>query len=60
MKFLAAITIILSIPTMLGSFWGMNVPLPFANSAHGFIYVILISTLCAVGAAFFFGKKGLL
>ena len=60
MKFLAAITIILSIPTMLGSFWGMNVPLPFAESAHGFIYVILLSTLCAVGAAFFFGKKGLL
>ena len=60
MKFLAAITIILSIPTMLGSFWGMNVPLPFAHSDNGFIYVILISTMCAVGAAFFFGKKGLL
>src|SRR5699024_5855497 len=60
MKFLAAITIILSIPTMLGSFWGMNVPIPFAHSDNGFIYVILISTMCAVGAAFFFGKKGLL
>ncbi|MDO5437647.1 MAG: magnesium transporter CorA family protein [bacterium] len=60
MKFLAAITIILSIPTMLGSFWGMNVQLPFSDSAHGFSYVIAISTLCAVGAAVFFGKKGLL
>ena len=60
MKFLAAITIILSIPTMLGSFWGMNVNLPFADSTYGFIYVIAISTLCAVGAAVFFGKKGLL
>ncbi len=60
MKFLAAITIILSIPTMLGSFWGMNVNLPFANNSHGFAYVIALSTLCAVGAAVFFGKKGLL
>ena len=60
MKFLAAITIILSIPTMLGSFWGMNVNLPFANNPYGFIYVIIISTLAAVGAAFFFGKKGML
>lgn len=60
MKFLAAITIILSIPTMLGSFWGMNVHLPFANDVNGFSYVILLSILCAVGAAVFFGKKGLL
>ncbi|MCD8024475.1 MAG: magnesium transporter CorA family protein [Candidatus Gastranaerophilales bacterium] len=60
MKFLAAITIILSIPTMLGSFWGMNVELPFAGNSHGFAYVIALSTLCAVGAAVFFGKKGLL
>lgn len=60
MKFLAAITIILSIPTMLGSFWGMNVNLPFANNPYGFIYVIIISVLAAVGAAFFFGKKGML
>lgn len=60
MKFLAAITIILSIPTMLGSFWGMNVSLPFASSEYGFSYVIAISALCATGAAVFFGKKGLL
>ncbi len=60
MKFLAAITIILSIPTMLGSFWGMNVALPFANSEYGFAYVIAISTLCVAAAAIFFGKKGLL
>ena len=59
MKFLAAITIILSIPTMLGSFWGMNVDLPFAESSYGFIYVIAISILCTSGAAIFFSKKGL-
>ncbi len=60
MKFLAAITIILSIPTMLGSFWGMNVSLPFENSPLGFSFVIGISILCTASAAVFFSKKGLL
>ncbi len=59
MKFLAAVTIILSIPTMLASFWGMNVELPFSNSAYGFSYVIFVSIICTVGAAVFFGKKGM-
>ena len=58
MKFLAAITIILSIPTMLGSFWGMNVPIPFSNEPMGFIYVIVISIISALAATIFlFSKK---
>lgn len=32
MKFLASITILLSIPTLFASFWGMNVGVPFAES----------------------------
>ena len=32
MKFLASITIILSVPTTIFSLWGVNVPLPFAES----------------------------
>ena len=60
MKFLAAITIILSIPTMLGSFWGMNVPIPFSNEPMGFIYVIVISIISALAATIFlFSKKGM-
>ena len=31
MKFLASITIVLSLPTLIASIWGMNVPLPFAT-----------------------------
>ena len=37
MKVLAIITIVMSIPTMIASFWGMNVPVPLAHSAHGFL-----------------------
>ena len=40
MKFLAAITIVLSIPTMLASFWGMNVAVPAANMQYGFWIVL--------------------
>ena len=36
MKLLTSLTIILSIPTMIASFWGMNVPVPFQNNIFGF------------------------
>ena len=57
MKFLAAITIILSIPTMLASFWGMNVNLPLKDNVFGFWYVIAISTVLTVLIILFFRKK---
>lgn len=57
MKFLAAITIILSIPTMLASFWGMNVKLPLSDVNFGFWYVIAISTILTVLVILFFRKK---
>lgn len=57
MKFLAAITIILSIPTMLASFWGMNVGLPFSENRFGFWYVIAMSTVLTILVILFFRKK---
>ena len=44
MKFLASVTIVISIPTIVSSIWGMNVAgLPFANDAFGFIKVVGIA-----------------
>ena len=60
MRFLAAITIIMSIPTMIGSFWGMNVPMPFGGNPFGFGIVISISVLATCIAAFFFNKIGMM
>jgi len=60
MKFLAAITIIMSIPTMIGSFWGMNVPMPFGSNNFGFLFVIIISILATCIVAIFFNRKGML
>lgn len=59
MKFLAAITIILSIPTMLASFWGMNVPVPGAGNPYGFLIVMLISAIATVFTIIYFRKKGM-
>ena len=59
MKFLAAITIILSSPTMLASFWGMNVPVPGSGNPYGFLIVMAISAVATVFAIIYFRKKGM-
>ncbi len=57
MKFLASITIILSIPTMLASFWGMNVSLPFTQASFGFWYVVAASIILTILVILYFRKK---
>ena len=59
MKFLAAITIVLSIPTMLASFWGMNVAVPAANMEYGFWVVLSLSVLATLVVIVYFRKKGM-
>ena len=59
MKFLAAITIILSIPTMLASFWGMNVDVPWAKNPYGFLVVISFSAILTIFTIIYFKKKGM-
>lgn len=51
MKVLTSITIILTIPTVIGGLWGMNVPVPFANDYWAFWGIIAgTCVLCAVSA----------
>ncbi|AET66558.1 Mg2+/Co2+ transporter [Desulfosporosinus orientis DSM 765] len=58
MKFLASITIILALPTMLASFFGMNVKVPFQTSDYGFAIVVGMSAvLCFVGVVFLAKKE---
>ena len=62
MKFLATVTIVMSIPTMIFSAYGMNVNsagMPFAGSPYGFLIVILLSLLLSLVVAFIFSKKNL-
>ncbi len=59
MKFLASMTIVMAIPTMISSFFGMNVPVPFTNNAFGFAYITFICIAAASGAIFILSKKGM-
>ncbi|GEB76881.1 magnesium transporter CorA family protein [Sporolactobacillus inulinus] len=59
MKFLTTVTIVLSIPTMVASFWGMNVSgIPWEHALHGFwIPITLAIGLAGITALFFWKKK---
>ncbi|WP_250277489.1 magnesium transporter CorA family protein [[Clostridium] colinum] len=41
MKVLTSITIIMAIPTIVSSFFGMNVPVPFSDNPLAFLWIIL-------------------
>ena len=60
MKFLTSITIILAIPTMVASYWGMNVPVPMQNSPWGFGLIILFSIIIALLVMLWLNKKQML
>ena len=60
MKLLASITIVLSLPTLIASIWGMNVPLPFATNPYGFGIVCGISVLVSLIAFVWLKKKDML
>lgn len=60
MQFLASVTVVLSIPTIITSAWGMNVPVPFANNQFGF-FIMIIATLASSFALWMYmAKKKLL
>ena len=57
MKFLTTVTIILSLPVVVASLYGMNVALPLAASPHAFTLVLLISLALCVMAALIFWRR---
>ena len=61
MKFLAGITIVFSIPTMIASFMGMNVSLGFLNNdSLAFIKIVVISILLSIVVAIILKRKNML
>ena len=60
MKWLTSITIILAVPTMISSFWGMNVPLPFEHNQAGFAIMILIAVITTILVTWWLNKKDML
>jgi magnesium transporter len=58
MKFLASVTIILAVPTMIASFYGMNVVgIPISNAPFAFEIIFAISTLVSLCLGILMWKK---
>jgi magnesium transporter len=58
MKFLTALTIVLTFPTIIASFYGMNVPLPFQHTEIAFVLTLSISLVLSLLVGAFFWRKG--
>jgi magnesium transporter len=60
MKLLAALTVVFMVPTIMFNIYGMNVALPFAESTHAFLLVVILATMMTFGVLWIFRKKKLL
>lgn len=63
MKYLAAITIVMSIPTIISGLYGMNVNgegMPFAGSTYGFLIVCVITLVISIIVTFILKKRKML
>ena len=59
MKFLAIITIVMAVPTIITSFYGMNVPLPYQASPFAYIGITILSVVLMICGAIIITKNKL-
>ena len=57
MKTLTSITIVLAVPTMISSFWGMNVKLPFENNQFGFAIMVFFAVITTLIVTWWLKRK---
>jgi magnesium transporter len=57
MKRLTSITILISLPTLIASFFGMNVDIPYSEGHYSFYLPVFLSILVSVLVSFYFNKK---
>ena len=57
MKFMASVTIILSLPTMFASFYGMNVNLPLEGQPWAFLVILGLSLLVSLAVVIVFWRR---
>lgn len=57
MKLLTSLTVVLTVPTLIASIWGMNVPVPFQSSPLGFIWVMVIMLIASFAAFLVLWRK---
>jgi len=56
-KIMTAVTILMSLPTIISGFFGMNVSLPFENDVHTFSYILIFSLAIMGFVAYIFRKQ---
>ena len=56
-KRLTSIAIFLTIPTIIGGIWGMNVGLPFEHAKYAFAVVVALIVVLEVATIWFFNRK---
>lgn len=54
---LTKVTILLMIPAMIGSLYGMNIPLPLQEYVHAFWIIIIVSIICTALGMLWMNKK---
>jgi magnesium transporter len=57
MKVLAALTIIINLPTIVAAFYGMNVALPGENLEHAFLLVFGLAIGLTLIATYIFYRR---
>lgn len=57
MKVLTVITLVLTIPTIIGGIYGMNVALPFSNEPNAFWWLLLIIGILSILTVWVLKKK---
>jgi len=60
LKLLTSITIIIALPTLIASVYGMNVHLPMQESDLGFLFVIGITFVITIPCVFLLWKNNML
>ena len=56
-KIMTAVTIIMSLPTIISGFFGMNVAIPYENDPNAFLYILIFSIFIMIIIAYIFKKR---
>ena len=60
MKVLTSLTLVLSIPTLIASIWGMNVAVPFEHNAWGFWALLGVSLVASIISIIILSRRKML
>ena len=57
MKLLTALTIVVSVPTVISSFFGMNVSIPYADTPLAYVGILGLTVILTAGTVYIFVKQ---